>query len=112
MLKNRDDIDKLMCCFDVFALTSLFEGLPIVAIEAQASGLPCVFSDTITKQVKLSNNVKFVSLRETAARWAEIILEYKAEKRSDNREILTNKGYNIKEEAKKLENFYLNVNKS
>ena len=47
---------------DVFVMTSLFEGLPIVGVEAQASGLPCIFADTITQEVKILPQTQFLAL--------------------------------------------------
>ena len=49
---------------DCFVLTSLFEGLPLVAIEAQTNGVNCFFSDRITKEVKLVENVTFLPIND------------------------------------------------
>ena len=110
MLKNRDDINKLMSCFDIFVLPSLFEGLPIVAIEAQANGLPCIFADTITKQVKLTDNVEFLKLEEVET-WVDSIIKMFKYPRKDNIELLVRKGYSIKKEAEKLQDLYIKINK-
>ena len=61
--KQVNDIEKYYSAIDVFVMPSHFEGLPIVAIEAQSEGLPCVFSSEITKKVALSNQYcKFAKL--------------------------------------------------
>lgn len=65
-----------MSAFDVFALPSHFEGMPIVSVEAQCSSLPCVFSGKITRQADISNACKFVAIRSASA-WAEAINEFK-----------------------------------
>ena len=60
-ISNTHDIPNYLCAADVFVLTSFFEGFPVVGIEAQANGLPCVFSDEITSQVKLLPSTVFLS---------------------------------------------------
>lgn len=66
----RDDVNELMQCADVFLFPSLFEGLGIVVIEAQAAGLPCVISDTIPKMVDCGGCC-FLPLTDTPSHWAE-----------------------------------------
>lgn len=60
----RDDVPDLLSCFDLFVLTSKYEGLPIVGIEAQASGLDCLFSDEITSEIKITENVRFLPIKD------------------------------------------------
>lgn len=62
MLGRINTADGYMSAFDVFALPSIFEGMPIVSVEAQCTKLPCVFSDTITRQAEISNMCKFVPI--------------------------------------------------
>ena len=59
---------------DVFLMPSLFEGLPVVGIEAQASGLPCVFSDTITDEILLSDRAVRLSLEQPDEAWAKELI--------------------------------------
>ena len=53
-LGNRDDVNELYQAMDVFVMPSLFEGIPVVGVEAQFAGLPCVFSDKVPVEVKFS----------------------------------------------------------
>ena len=75
-LGYRNNVNELMQAMDVFVMPSLYEGLPVVGIEAQASGIPCFMSkDVITNEVKIAKNVKFIPLDNSAEKWAEIILD-------------------------------------
>lgn len=97
----RNDIPKLVQAMDMFVLPSHFEGLPTVGIEAQSSGLPCVFSDTITKEVAITDRCRFLSLSDEPEVWAEEILKMRKYKERE-KIIFTNNANNYdKEEQKK-----------
>ena len=102
----RNDVYKFYSAFDLFILPSLYEGLPVVGIEAQCNGLPCLFSDTITKEVKINDNVKFISLKNLAD-WKECIIN-KYFKREETK-YFDSSSFNIKVEAKKLERIYISI---
>mgnify|MGYP004525208503 CR=1 FL=1 len=107
-LGQRNDINELYQAFDVFCLPSLYEGLPVVGVEAQATGLLCVFSDDMTKETKVLDTTEFLSLNQSAEEWAHNILyDVKKYKRVDTSKEMTAKNFNIKEETKKLEEYYL-----
>jgi glycosyltransferase involved in cell wall biosynthesis len=72
----RSDVSVLYQAMDVFVLPSYFEGLPIVGVEAQCCGLPCVMSDAITKEAKITNRCYFLSLSRTPKQWAQFILKH------------------------------------
>lgn len=93
----RKDIPDLLIAADVFLLPSLYEGLPIVGVEAQACGLPCVLSDTITKEVALTEAIHFCSLEEDNNIWADALLEFIDYKRGDDQSRLQKAGYSLKE---------------
>ncbi|SEC11351.1 glycosyltransferase family 1 protein [Paenibacillus sp. GP183] len=105
----RSDINNLMQAMDVFVMPSLFEGLPVVGVEAQASGLPCIISDNVTKEIKVAN-VQFLSLRSPISEWAERILEFNVKHfRVDSTDDLRKAGFDIKQEAKKLKELYVKL---
>ena len=108
--KDRNDVDKIMSALDYFVFPSLFEGLPLVLIEAQTSGLPIFISDTIDKKGKPLDNGKIISLNTKPKDWAKIILNYKPLiKREDAFSMMKETEFNISNEAKKLEKIYLNM---
>lgn len=91
----RDDIPALLSAFDVFLLPSLYEGMPNTVIEAQASGLLCVISDTITKQADVTGGVTYTSLQKEPKEWARVVLEQKDKQRMENGEKMCENGYSI-----------------
>ena len=104
----RDDVYCLYQAMDVFVFPSLFEGLGIVAVEAQAAGLPCVVSDHVPAECKKTRDlVKFFSLEAGADRWAEEILRLAKTQRRDTTAEIRENGYDIQENAEKLQQFYL-----
>lgn len=92
--------EKYYSLMDIFAMPSLYEGLPLVAVEAQAAGLPCVFSDTISRQADICGQSAFVSIKDKES-WIEVIRKT-AIKRYDNIQKLTNAGYNAETMGKMI----------
>ena len=103
----RSDVADLMQAMDVFVFPSLYEGLGIALIEAQAAGLPCVVSDTIPHEAYLTDLVDSESLSAPAEKWAEKILAKRAIPRTDHRAEIAAHGFDITTEAVKLQEFYL-----
>lgn len=102
-LGQRNDANELYQAFDVFCLPSLYEGLPVVGVEAQASGLLCILSDAMTKETKVLESTKFNSLENNSLNWADLILNStKNYKRNDTSEEMTENKFNIKIECEKL----------
>ncbi len=97
--------------FDVFFMPSLWEGLPVTGVEAQAADLPCVFSTSVTREVALSDKAEFIGLDEPHEQWVkrlnEIVTNIKP--RRDLTSLITEKHYNIKQEAIRLQNLYLKL---
>jgi len=101
----RSDVNEILQAMDVFVLPSLYEGLPVIGVEAQASGLPCLFSSTITREINVCN-AKFIGLSNKNDAWIDAIIKARQFKRMDSGEYLVKKGFSIKEAAKKLCRFY------
>lgn len=94
-LGKRNDVNEILQATDVFVMTSFFEGLSVVAIEAQASGVSCVFSDRMSKETKINDNVSFVSLDDSAECWAKAILKAAETPRSQTVDKLQKQGYDL-----------------
>lgn len=101
----RDDVPSLLSAFDLFALPSNFEGLGIVLIEAQASGLSCLASDAIPADTKITN-CSYLPVSDPCD-WADAFCVATIGKdRTLPKEELSKRGYEIQREAKTLETFY------
>lgn len=101
----RDDIAKLFQAMDVFVFPSVFEGLPLVLLEAQANGVPVVASDTITRSVKVNSNVYFESLKESPQQWAKRIDEQCRGQRRIVPTEFADSQYNVCSQVKELEQY-------
>ena len=100
--------NKLYQAMDCFVLSSLFEGLPIVLVEAQAAGLKTLCSDAITQEAKITGLLDYLPLSGTQEKWAEKILSYNDRyERKDLFKEVKNAGYDIKQSAKRLEEIYV-----
>ncbi|HLR52451.1 MAG TPA: glycosyltransferase family 1 protein [Candidatus Avamphibacillus sp.] len=105
----RSDIPELMQTMDLFLFPSLYEGLGIVVVEAQAAGLHCIVSKTIPKEVYITDLVKSISLKQKAEEWADEALKIAEFDRLNFRDTVKSSGYDITETTKWVENFYLQV---
>ena len=106
------DVSDWYQAMDCFVLPSLFEGLPVVGIEAQAAGLPCVFSDRVTDEILLSPEARRVSLQADNAEWAAEIMTAMRRPdadRTQGMDIVRRAGYDIHTEARKLQERYLEM---
>ena len=103
----RSDIPKLLAAMDVLVFPSLFEAMPIVPIEAQATRLPTLLSDRISHEIKKNNNVEYLSLDQLPEVWAQKAIELaNCDRESVNIDKLRN-DYDIRNIAKQLEQIYL-----
>lgn len=108
----RDDVSNLLQSFDVFVFPSIYEGLPVTVLEAQASGLPCVVSYAVPDAAIITpQNFKKLSLKKSAAEWANYVIElYEAVERTNTYESVVNRNFDVVATAKQLENFYISIN--
>lgn len=104
----RSDVNELMQAIDVFLFPSLYEGLPVTMVEAQASGLKCIISDKVPKECALTDNVQVVKLEDSPKIWANQVLQYKNYERRNTKQDIEKANFDIKANAKWLQEFYLN----
>jgi glycosyltransferase involved in cell wall biosynthesis len=105
----RSDIPQLLQMMDLFLFPSHFEGLPISLIEAQAAGLQCFISDTISKEAIITNCVYPLSLNVSIETWTNMIMNNLNYKRENTFSYIQNNGYDIKTVTKELEDLYYSV---
>lgn len=105
----RSDAYDLLQAFDLFVFPSIYEGLPVTVIEAQAAGLKCLLSDTITNEVDITGLVEYMSLNSPAIEWAKKILDMIPYDRNDTSEKIKKAGYDIMTTAQQLTDFYLKI---
>ena len=106
----RSDINRLLQGMDMFFFPSLYEGLGIAVIEAQASGLPCVISTEVPEEVMITDLVQRLPLTESFDKWVDAL--FKADNfshRNGYTAAIKREGYDINDNARLLENFYLKV---
>lgn len=105
---NQNNVEDFLSAMDLFVLPSIFEGLPVAAIEAQANGLPCILSDNIDSSVIINDNLVQKSLSDSYEAWTTAIIKQLRTGRIDSSiYILRNQGWDIKDTVKLLEQFYL-----
>ena len=106
----RDDVSDILQAMDCFAFPSFNEGLGIVAIEAEATGLTCFINETLPEELTINENVIRLSLDKSAEEWADAILSYKYNfNREEGYKKVAEAGYDIGEVAKCIEDFYLSL---
>lgn len=112
-LGNRSDVNELYQAMDVFVMPSFFEGIPVTGIEAQFSGLTCVFSDKVPMEVGFSEQCRFLSLQSSREIWKDEILENKGKREREERtDYYENSNYNILKAKDILRDYYLKCQKS
>lgn len=102
---SSSEVYNIMQAFDLFILPSRWEGLPLVAVEAQSSGLPLILSDAVSTEADITGNVKYLPL--DINKWVKQIEKYKNFERTNTYELIKKGGFDAKTEAKKLEKIYM-----
>ena len=109
-LGNRQDVERIYNAMDIFCLPSLFEGLPVTALEAQACGIPCLLSDTITNEADLGVSAyKQLALEDNPDKWVQMIYTLEMMRNDDQDSIkstIVNKGYEISSISEKMLEIY------
>lgn len=104
-LSWQNHVEEYLQAMDIFCLPSVFEGLPISIIEAQAAGLQCLISDTVTKEVGITDLVRFLPLIEEE--WCQAMTECKlGYNRERMDEVIDEKGYDIRTAAGRMKALY------
>lgn len=105
-LGKRSDVDELYSAMDLFVLPSLYEGLPVVGVEAQVSGLPCIFSNEITREVAITENVYFLPIDGSVSDWCSQITNFKNLDLKRDKLKLKDCSFDIKVQANNLVEYY------
>lgn len=111
-LGRREDINQFYNAFDAFLLPSLYEGLPVVGLEAQSCGLPIFFSTEITPEAKACDLAHYISLDEPASKWAEEIIPLVQKNipvRCTHSEDIVKAGFDSHSESQRMQKFYFNA---
>lgn len=108
-LGNRNDVHRLMMSMDVFCMPSLYEGFPITAVEAQASGLPLLISNNVSSEVCITDLVHMLPIDHGTNLWEEelaniLVMQYKREKYAT---LIKDSGYDIHKSAEMMESIYI-----
>lgn len=107
-LGQRDDIPQILSSLDIFALPSLYEGLPLVGVEAQINGVYCMFSSNISNELSINDNNCFLDI-DSESKWAAHMANYDKGRFCRKKASLpTDDTYNIRHEIKKIEAIYAN----
>lgn len=101
-LGMRNDVNNLMQAADLFLLPSFHEGFPVTIVEAQSAGLPCLVSANLSREVDITNSVKFISIESDPEVWCKEIVCFDSEKRGNVSKLVKQYGYDIVDVA---ENF-------
>lgn len=106
LLGSRSDVADLLQAMDIFVFPSKWEGLPVTVVEAQAAGLPCFISDTVTSDVNVSELVNVLPINNGTKSWVDALLQF-TPCRKDVIENIKSAGFDVNESAKALTDFYI-----
>ncbi|MBQ7252761.1 MAG: glycosyltransferase [Kiritimatiellae bacterium] len=106
-LGESAEVPAFLSAADVFVLPSRHEGLGMVLIEAQASGLPCVASDAVPREADIGGGIRFLPLDAPDDDWCRAIRDSRAHDRTAGTELARRAGYDLSPEARRLQEWYL-----
>ena len=109
ILGNRSDTNRLYQAMDVFVFPSRVEGMGLAAIEAQAASVPVITSTELPDEAEITPNIKRISLDSGIDYWAKTIEKFRPSRDNKSVESMRNKGFDIKEQASKLTDYYLKL---
>lgn len=104
-----DHVERLLWAMDMFVMPSRFEGLPVTGVEAQAAGLPCIFSENITEECKMTPLSTFLPLRAGSVAWKRAALELASKpcRRQEGARLVREAGFDIQAAAVQVQNYYI-----
>ena len=129
----QSNVNEYMQAMDAFVLPSMYEGLPVVCVEAQAAGLSCLVSKEVTREIKITDNVKFIEIdnknsilkktvqsnqsnpinQKNLENWVLELIKIRETKNVDDRTLyadrVAKRGFDIKKQSKKLEDYYIEL---
>lgn len=107
LVGNQSDTASFYSAMNVYCMPSLFEGLPVTCVEAQAAGVPMLLSSNITKMADICGHTTFLELEEGASAWADAVWQTFEKGKYNGQEALTKAGYDMRITAKRFEQLYL-----
>ena len=106
---NVQNMNEVYQAMDIFVMPSLYEGLPVSGIEAQANGLPCIFANTITREVAI-DKCRFLGI-DNVDEWVKLIME-KPKRSDDSEKLLVENGYSISDLVNRLVSLFVKIHNS
>ncbi len=107
---NIDNVPEMLQAMDVMAFPSMYEGLPLVVVEWQIAALPCLISDTVTRECAYTDLVHFISLEEDYKMWADEIINLSERNRNrianEVKELTFKNGYDLQKNVEKLQTYF------
>lgn len=105
----QSNVNDYYQAMDVFVFPSVYEGLPVSMVEAQAAGLPCCISTNVPEETAITNLVEFIPLANGANHWADRVLHRATEPRRNMQQEIEQAGFDVSATSKWLEDFYTKV---